>query len=200
MVQDCYLVHAGGADRLPHDLDRRGPRAGPQRRSASSTCPRSASGTAPTALWLWARTHPAATGRLVLDGPPNPTLDEPDAGEARTAAAESAFDAFADRLRGRPGLPARRRPAGRRRRTGRPSARTADHLDGRAPAHRGHDRHRAPRRARRARRLARPGPGPRPGERRQPGRPARAPHAAARPRAAGSTWRWRPPATTCGGG
>jgi pimeloyl-ACP methyl ester carboxylesterase len=45
------------------------------------------------ALSAWARTHPDAVGRLVLDGP-TPALDEPDAGEARAAAAESAFDAF----------------------------------------------------------------------------------------------------------
>ena len=166
------------ADRLPHDLDRRRPRAGPQR----------ARHRAPVRARRRGRRH-----RVVALGPHPPRRGgsararraaEPHARRARRRRGPGrgrrvGVRRLRGRLRRRPGLPARRRPAGRRRRAGRPSARTADHLDGRAPAHRGHDRHRAPRRSRRARRLARPGRGTRPGERRQPGRPARAPHAAA---------------------
>ncbi|WP_433280291.1 alpha/beta fold hydrolase [Pseudonocardia xinjiangensis] len=47
------------------------------------------------ALADWARTAPTAVGRLVLDGPPNPALDEPDLSESRAGAAEAAFGAFA---------------------------------------------------------------------------------------------------------
>lgn len=47
------------------------------------------------ALTVWARAHPRAVGRLVLDGPPDPTVDEPARSEARARSAEAAFDAFA---------------------------------------------------------------------------------------------------------
>lgn len=47
------------------------------------------------ALAGWARTAPRAVGRLVLDGPPHPTLDEPELTESRAAGAEAAFAAFA---------------------------------------------------------------------------------------------------------
>ena len=47
------------------------------------------------ALAGWARTFPQSVGRLVLDGPPHPTLDEPGLSESRAAAAEAAFNAFA---------------------------------------------------------------------------------------------------------
>ncbi|MFC4950200.1 alpha/beta hydrolase [Pseudonocardia sp. GCM10023141] len=47
------------------------------------------------ALSSWARTSPQAVGRLVLDGPQQPGLDQPDLGEAQAKAAEAAFSAFA---------------------------------------------------------------------------------------------------------
>lgn len=47
------------------------------------------------ALARWAGMVPRAVGRLVLDGPPQPGLDDPELSEARAAAAEGAFDAFA---------------------------------------------------------------------------------------------------------
>ncbi|MGI9004397.1 MAG: alpha/beta hydrolase [Pseudonocardia sp.] len=47
------------------------------------------------ALAGWARSAPQAVGRLVLDGPPHPTLDEPDLTESRAEAAEAAFGALA---------------------------------------------------------------------------------------------------------
>lgn len=55
------------------------------------------------ALATWASAAPQAVGRLVLDGPPQPGLDEPDRSEARAAAAETAFDAFAVSCTARPG-------------------------------------------------------------------------------------------------
>jgi len=55
------------------------------------------------ALATWAGTAPQAVGRLVLDGPPQPGLDDPDRGEARAKAAETAFDAFAVSCTSRPG-------------------------------------------------------------------------------------------------
>ncbi|MCO1660947.1 alpha/beta hydrolase [Pseudonocardia humida] len=47
------------------------------------------------ALAEWARSAPTSVGRLVLDGPPYPELDEPDLSESRAGAAEAAFEAFA---------------------------------------------------------------------------------------------------------
>jgi pimeloyl-ACP methyl ester carboxylesterase len=47
------------------------------------------------ALAGWARMFPQTVGRMVLDGPPHPTLDEPQLSESRAGAAEAAFNAFA---------------------------------------------------------------------------------------------------------
>lgn len=47
------------------------------------------------ALASWARTTPRAVGRLVLDSPPQPGLDQPDIAEAQAKSAETAFSAFA---------------------------------------------------------------------------------------------------------
>lgn len=55
------------------------------------------------ALATWAGTVPRAVGRLVLDGPPQPGLDEPDRSEAQAKAAEAAFDAFAVSCTAQPG-------------------------------------------------------------------------------------------------
>jgi pimeloyl-ACP methyl ester carboxylesterase len=94
VVQDCYLVHAGAltgyrtaSTAVDVELARAG--LGVAHLAALGV------GDGATALSTWARAHPDAVGRLVLDGPLDPALDEPDAGEARAAAAESAFDAFA---------------------------------------------------------------------------------------------------------
>ena len=57
------------------------------------------------ALADWARAHPRAVGRLVLDGPPDPGLDEPARSEARAQATEAAFDAFAQRCTSRSACP-----------------------------------------------------------------------------------------------
>jgi pimeloyl-ACP methyl ester carboxylesterase len=47
------------------------------------------------ALATWAGAAPQSVGRLVLDDPPQPGLDEPGRSEAQAKAAETAFDAFA---------------------------------------------------------------------------------------------------------
>ncbi|MDT7578888.1 MAG: hypothetical protein QOK35_148, partial [Pseudonocardiales bacterium] len=104
VVQDCYLVHAGALTgyrtaSTAADLEQARVALGVAHLSAIGV------GDGATALSLWARTHPRAAGRLVLDGPPDPALDEPDAGEARAAAAESAFDAFAAACAAAPDCP-----------------------------------------------------------------------------------------------
>ncbi len=47
------------------------------------------------ALADWADAHPNAVGRLVLDGPPDPSVNEPNRSEGRARSVEAAFDAFA---------------------------------------------------------------------------------------------------------
>ncbi len=53
------------------------------------------SGDGASVLERWARTTPGSVGRLVLDGPVDPTLDDPMLAESRANSAEAAFDAFA---------------------------------------------------------------------------------------------------------
>ena len=94
VVQDCYLVHSGALSgyrtaSTASDVEQVRAALGVTRLSALGV------GDGATAVSMWARTHPGAVGRVVLDGPPDAHLDEPDAAEARAAAAESAFDAFA---------------------------------------------------------------------------------------------------------
>jgi len=94
VVQDCYLVHAGALSGFRTastvaDVEQARLGLGVDRLSAVGI------GDGASALALWSRAHPDAVARLVLDGPPDPTLNEPDASEARAAAAEITFDAFA---------------------------------------------------------------------------------------------------------
>ncbi|MGI5129688.1 alpha/beta hydrolase [Pseudonocardia sp. CA-107938] len=53
----------------------------------------------------WARAEPARVGRVVLDGPPQPGLDDPDLTDTRARATEAAFDAFATACTGRADCP-----------------------------------------------------------------------------------------------
>ncbi|MDN5859144.1 MAG: alpha/beta hydrolase, partial [Pseudonocardia sp.] len=53
----------------------------------------------------WARVNPDAAGRIVLDGPTQPGLDDPELTESRIRATEAAFDAFAAACAARPGCP-----------------------------------------------------------------------------------------------
>ena len=57
------------------------------------------------ALADWARAHPRAVGRLVLDGPPDAGVDEPGRSEARARSTEDAFDAFSQRCTSRSACP-----------------------------------------------------------------------------------------------
>ena len=56
-------------------------------------------------LSVWADRFPGSVGRVVLDAPPDPTLDPTAAAQARAVAAEAAFDAFAKDCTSRPGCP-----------------------------------------------------------------------------------------------
>jgi pimeloyl-ACP methyl ester carboxylesterase len=94
VVQECNLTLGGGLDSYrtgatSGDVELLRAALGVQRLSAIGV------GDGAAALAGWARTAPQAVGRLVLDGPPHPTLDEPDLTETRAAAAEAAFTAFA---------------------------------------------------------------------------------------------------------
>lgn len=57
------------------------------------------------ALSVWAQNEPRSVGRLVLDSPPDPTVDAISAAEARATAAEATFEAFAKDCASRPGCP-----------------------------------------------------------------------------------------------
>ena len=85
------------------------PRPTTSRRSAKPSGSRGSRrwvpGDGATALADWARAHPRAVGRLVLDGPSDPTVDEPDRSEARAKSTEAAFDAFAQRCTSRSTCP-----------------------------------------------------------------------------------------------
>ena len=127
------------------------------------------------ALADWARAHPRAVGRLVLDGPPDPGVDEPARSEARAKATEAAFDAFAQRCTSRSACPLGADP--RTAVTALVTSLRAQPLTapGRAAAHRGHGGDGDPGGARRAvvvghaRRRVAGGPGGRPRAAPQPG-------------------------------
>ncbi len=57
------------------------------------------------AVAAWAERHPGSVGRLILDTPPDPTVDEIAAARAGAAAAEATFEAFARDCTARPGCP-----------------------------------------------------------------------------------------------
>lgn len=94
VVQDCHVLLSGGASGFrtastASDIAEVRRALGVRRLSAVGV------GDGATAVARWAAGDPAAVGRLVLDGPPDPTLDEPARTEARAKAAEGTFDAFA---------------------------------------------------------------------------------------------------------
>jgi pimeloyl-ACP methyl ester carboxylesterase len=101
VVQECNLTLDGG---LTHyrsaataaDVEQLRAALGVDRLSAIGV------GDGAGALAAWARAAPASVGRLVLDGPPHPTLDQPELAETRAAAAEAAFGAFALACTGQP--------------------------------------------------------------------------------------------------
>jgi len=94
VVQDCTITLDGGLGNFrttssTADIEALRAALGVERLSAIGV------GDGAAALAGWARQVPQAVGRLVLDGPPHPTLDEPELSESRASAAEAAFNAFA---------------------------------------------------------------------------------------------------------
>lgn len=104
VVQGCYLVRSGAfggyrSAAAAVDVDQLRARLGVDRMSAIGV------GDGATALAAWARTAPQSVARLVLDGLPDPTLDEPERSGVRAAAAEVTFDSFATACAVRVGCP-----------------------------------------------------------------------------------------------
>jgi len=104
VVQDCHVLLAGGASGFrtastAADIGKLRDALGVTHLSAVGT------GDGATALIRWAATAPGAVGRLVLDGPDEPGLDEPGRSEARAKAAEAAFDTFGALCTTRPACP-----------------------------------------------------------------------------------------------
>ncbi|ANY05004.1 alpha/beta fold hydrolase [Pseudonocardia sp. HH130630-07] len=104
IVQDCYLLLSGTitsyrTDSSAEDLESLRSALGLARLNLVGV------GDGADAVAGWAGRNPDAVGRVVLDGPGDPTLDEPARSEAATAAAEAAFDAFATACTAGPGCP-----------------------------------------------------------------------------------------------
>ncbi|WP_060572573.1 MULTISPECIES: alpha/beta fold hydrolase [unclassified Pseudonocardia] len=94
IVQDCYLLLSGTltsyrADSSADDVESLRGALGLARLNVVGV------GDGADAVADWAARHPDAVGRVVLDGPGDPTLDDPVRTETTTGAAEAAFDAFA---------------------------------------------------------------------------------------------------------
>lgn len=104
IVQDCYLLLSGTvtsfrASSTADDLESLRSTLGTTRLNLLGI------GDGADAAAQWVTAHPDAAGRVVLDGPDDPTLDDPGRTEATTRAAEAAFDAFATACTSRPGCP-----------------------------------------------------------------------------------------------
>lgn len=104
VVQECHVLLSGGATGFrttstASDVGQLRDALGVERLSAVGV------GDGATALAGWAAAAPGTVARLVLDGPPDPALDEPARSEARAKSAEAAFDAFAVSCTARPGCP-----------------------------------------------------------------------------------------------
>jgi pimeloyl-ACP methyl ester carboxylesterase len=104
VVQECNLTLDGGlgsyrTSATAADIELLRAALGVERLSAVGV------GDGAAALATWARTAPRSVGRLVLDGPPHPTQDEPDLSDHRAAAAEAALGAFGVACSARPDCP-----------------------------------------------------------------------------------------------
>jgi pimeloyl-ACP methyl ester carboxylesterase len=104
VVQECTITLDGGlgtfrTNATSTDVEALRAALGVPRLSAIGV------GDGAAALAGWARMFPQAVGRVVLDSPPHPTLDEPGLSESRAAAAEAAFDAFAVNCTAQPACP-----------------------------------------------------------------------------------------------
>lgn len=104
IVQDCYLLLSGAlssyrASVTADDLETARRQLGVDRLNVIGV------GDGADAVATWAAAHPDSVGRVVLDGPSDPTLDDPARTEAATRAAETAFDQFAFACRATPACP-----------------------------------------------------------------------------------------------
>ncbi|GAA5120763.1 alpha/beta hydrolase [Pseudonocardia adelaidensis] len=104
VVQECNLTLDGGlasyrTAATAADVELLRAALGVQRLSAIGV------GDGAAALAMWARSAPRSVGRLILDGPPHPTQDEPDLTDSRAAAAEAALGAFGVSCSARPDCP-----------------------------------------------------------------------------------------------
>jgi pimeloyl-ACP methyl ester carboxylesterase len=104
VVQECNLTLDGGLGSYrtaasAADVELLRAALGVERLSAVGV------GDGAAALTMWARAAPRSVGRLVLDGPPHPTQDEPDLTDSRAAAAEAALGAFGVACTARPDCP-----------------------------------------------------------------------------------------------
>jgi pimeloyl-ACP methyl ester carboxylesterase len=93
VVQECYLTEGDTLTKYDtantaQDVERARALLGVHTLSALGL------GDGARALAVWAQSSPASVGRVVLDGPPDPTQDSIGAAEAQATAAEAAFDAF----------------------------------------------------------------------------------------------------------
>lgn len=94
IVQECYLIEGEALTNYDtahtaRDVERVRTLLGVEHLSALGT------GDGAKALAVWAQNHPGSVGRLVLDGPPDPTTDAIAAAKNRAAAAGATFDVFA---------------------------------------------------------------------------------------------------------
>jgi pimeloyl-ACP methyl ester carboxylesterase len=104
VVQDCTISLDGGLGNFrttasTADIETLRIALGVDRLSAIGV------GDGAAALAGWARQSPQSVGRLVLDDPPHPTLDEPELSQSRAASAEAALDAFAVACTAQPACP-----------------------------------------------------------------------------------------------
>lgn len=104
IVQDCYLLLSGTLTSFKSassadDLESLRSALGVARLNLLGI------GDGADAVAGWVARHPDAVGRVVLDGPGDPGLDDPARTEAATAAAEAAFDDFATACAAGPDCP-----------------------------------------------------------------------------------------------
>ncbi|TCK24915.1 alpha/beta fold hydrolase [Pseudonocardia endophytica] len=104
IVQDCYLLLSGAlssyrASVTADDLETVRRQLGVQRLNVVGV------GDGADAVAAWATAHADSVGRVVLDGPSDPTRQDPDSTEDATRAAEAAFDQFALSCRSGPSCP-----------------------------------------------------------------------------------------------
>jgi pimeloyl-ACP methyl ester carboxylesterase len=104
VVQGCNLALGGGlsdyrTSATSSDLEELRAQLGTRRLSVIGV------GDGAAAVVGWVGAAPQAVGRVVLDGPPQPGVDEPQLTDSRAKATEATFDAFATACRARAGCP-----------------------------------------------------------------------------------------------